>query len=191
LYFQSLNLISFNISMLYCCSNHNSLLSGSLVKELAPYFVVVIGGVLALLQIKTNIVKSSRVKWIDDFRDTLSKYLSQKAGAAYHYYLYGNPASDNKDEKVKNFSLGNEKAQKVRELHYKLILYLNPQDENHKSFRAKLEEMTSMTYKQNEEVTSKGGENLGAKEKIILELAEKIIERETDKTRSLFILRHN
>ena len=43
---------------------------------ITPILIAIIAGIFALKQVKQNVYMSSRVKWVEDYRDLISKYIS-------------------------------------------------------------------------------------------------------------------
>jgi hypothetical protein len=41
-----------------------------------PFFVAIIGGLIAIYQVRINIIKSARINWIENLRDNISRFIS-------------------------------------------------------------------------------------------------------------------
>ena len=179
-----------------CYSNDQSL---DLLKYTVPICLALLAAVVTLLQVKTNIVSASKVRWIDEFRNILSEYVSEiaKGLESYdgHFVDMHKAGKESNSEQNENFKKYIESINIVTRLNFKLGLLLNSQNSIHVRLEKELKEvqdiineMATKLPKPKREDVQECMRNFFVKTPIITKIAKEIIESETKETRKLFVI---
>ncbi len=98
-----------------------------------PIIVVVIAGLLALCQVKANIISSARIKWCQDLRKTLALFLAETAHLNVHLReLSSDYTGNNKEEGKELYKKQYSNFRKVIEYSNQIKLFLNKKEIEHK-----------------------------------------------------------
>jgi hypothetical protein len=175
-------------------------LIGPMLKYLIPIGLAFVAGLVALLQVKTNILTASKVKWIEQFRNVLSEFLKEIGTGvlAYSHHITDMEMVSKRPREVKNDNLINSDTSisKATELYYQLSLLLDSKQPSHSKLEGELfilqEElqklMRNLDIKQIEVLTFL--DYLSNKvSPIIIGISKEIIEHESQETKKLFVLR--
>ena len=108
--------------------------------------VAFIAGSFALFQVKSNIITSSRISWIESLRETISLFCMEVDNCGLSK---ANMLDLSENEKTGNnfkelYSSYSNSSKEIEKLRNKIALYLNPQDLNH----AKLEVIMNVIVNQ-------------------------------------------
>jgi len=101
-------------------------------------FLGLLAGMIALYQVKLNIISNSRIKWIETLRETLSEYIMEISHCNHlKINLYDEKSrvkNENKEDAFldKYYVPYKNSAMKAEKLNAKLLLYLNSDKKNHK-----------------------------------------------------------
>jgi hypothetical protein len=102
----------------------------SLQEYVLPVGLALVAGMIALYQVKANVVSSARIKWIEDLREAMSELYQTGIMATLHYHLH---------KKEQNADESNVKYQKYVQSHSRFLilsnkikLLVNTKEENHK-----------------------------------------------------------
>ncbi len=112
-------------------------MSETLITNAVTIVIALFAGIVALHQVKLNIVSDARIKWIESLRDTLSQYCTELdkyslAKANYFDERKVKSGEDLENALSKFYHPYTETANEVLRLQSKLMLYLNSKDQNHK-----------------------------------------------------------
>jgi len=93
--------------------------------------VVVLGGILALMQVKTNIIASARIEWAQNFRKLVSKLLTDTNMLNFHLkQVIELVEKDQMSEAEKLYNQKIELFKEVNESTNQIKLFLNNHKEN-------------------------------------------------------------
>jgi len=104
--------------------------SKSSITDYLPIFVALIAGLLALFQVKANIISSARIEWTQNLRKTVSSFLAEVMILNYNLrkVLDLTNAGKNSDAKIL-YDQQTENFKKVFEYGNQIKLFLNNKDE--------------------------------------------------------------
>lgn len=91
---------------------------------------------LAIRQIKSNTITSSRQKWIENLRDTVAEYIS----LCSIVFLIIHMNKENRNDKLDDY------FQKISFLNEKIELYLNPKEEKHNNVIQHVRTLRGLLY---------------------------------------------
>ena len=118
----------------------------TVLTALVPIGVAIVGGIMAILGIKGNIISTARIKWIQDFRFSLCDYI-ELVERFQSIILLGRPESDIYEAIRLSDSIRKNKNQ--------IMLYLNWDEDKHESLLRKLDQLetqvTAMVKATNED----------------------------------------
>ena len=97
------------------------------LKNSTPVLIAMLAAFIALLQAKSNIISASRIRWIEDLRNTLSEYCSITMDVLGHSRNY----KDHNDEKDYEKYLTAESRYDI--LENKIQMYLNSDEGEHQN----------------------------------------------------------
>lgn len=153
-----------------------------IIKIVVAVFLALIAAFFTLLQVKSNVISSSRIRWIESFKNDISEYTaSVKESYTNHknYNLNGLSKID-KDFFYKEYSKAHTNS---LILSSRIFLNLNIEENLHKNLEAILENIIDMTgsmEKINEEELNQKLIDLIDKSKIIFKL-------EWEKSKKIFV----
>jgi hypothetical protein len=101
------------------------------IERWLPLLIAMIAAVIALLQVKANIVSTARVRWTQNLRISLSKYLGVVTQLTVRLRLIGNSSEDDATKRQQYDSLMKD-SEKWIELGDRVVLYLNDEEPTHK-----------------------------------------------------------
>ena len=156
-----------------------------LIKIAVTIFLALIAGFLALYQMKANIISSSRIRWIEDLRDTLSKLypvaLNVKNAHENHKNALRSNLNKNSDkhydEYVKSMSDFNSLSNKIK-------MQLNSTKEDHKAIEDILDRIDCKLDLGNAEKTTM--KEIEDDLKVIVSHSKKIFKTEWEKSKLIF-----
>ena len=169
-------------------------------KLITTISIALIAGFIALFQVRKNVISAARTKWIEDLREVVSKYITELNSVLVLYdnmKFYSKKLIEKKIAPNENDNFISTKynpylqnTKIVEQLHLKIILYLNPHDNNHKSVINNLVEINGilsdvMTAKNS--VLLKDLNNMVQPHiEFIIEMMQKIFVLEHSKSKRLF-----
>jgi len=112
----------------------------NLISNSITILLGLIAGMIALYQIKLNVISNSRIKWIENLRETLSDYLMEISSCNHlKINLYKESERIKKQEKGDTEKFLDrfyepylKSASRVEKLQAKLFLYFNSNNKKHK-----------------------------------------------------------
>src|SRR5215217_7805039 len=66
----------------------STLFSSTVLKAGFAVFLAVVGGLIALYQVKANVISSARIKWIEDFKTNVAEYSSTTYSVIFYFREY-------------------------------------------------------------------------------------------------------
>jgi len=158
-------------------------------------FLGLIAGMIAIYQVKLNIISSSRIRWIETLRETLSEYYMEISNCNHlKINLYDENKilkgkTEGKENEVESFLYKfynpySESAKRVEKLQAKLMLYLNSKNDNHR----KLEELMSQNATLIKMIDKDNRNELGININKMIIGAKEIFRIEWEKSKRVFKL---
>ncbi len=147
--------------------------------------IALIAGLIALHQVKLNIISSARIKWIEDLREILSLYCSElencsKAKLDFEDELIKNRGSASVREKY--FQPYTISSNEVLKLQSKSFLYLNSKDPKQKEIEELMRKNSLLLHDIHKNHRDEIFENIQK----IISLAKEVFAVELVKSKSLF-----
>lgn len=108
----------------------------SILTNSVTILLALVAGMIALYQVKLNVISNSRIKWIENLRETISDYcMSISKCSLRKNNLFGERERIGEGEMDgfldKFYEPYTESAQEVEKLQTKVFLYLNSNKKNH------------------------------------------------------------
>lgn len=159
----------------------------TLFTSIVTISLALLAGFITLLQVKSNIISASRVKWVEDLRNILSLYCSELENCSklkLDFVDEIKKQSAGKDQYIeeKHYTVYANSANEVFKLQSKTFLYLNSDNISHKEILDLLRINSVLLHKEYEDHRHAIQANI---EKIIF-LAQKLFEAEMTKAKKLF-----
>jgi len=99
---------------------------------ITPILVAFFAGFIALLQVKSNTISTSRISWIENLRASLSQFVGEGLIMNFHFVKARDLMVEGKEEEgMKLYEEIVPQTIKMAELSYKIRLYLSPTEESH------------------------------------------------------------
>lgn len=127
---------------LLCLSNeiensYNGIDNNQIIPNLITILLAFIAAFIALFQVKSNVISSSRIKWIEDLRTTLSEYTAEVNLCTSIILNMRNESlkvsKENRDKTIREFYPNYiESSRKIDSLGNKVLLHLNSDKLPHK-----------------------------------------------------------
>lgn len=117
-------------------------MSETLITNSVTIFIALIAGMVALHQVKLNVISAARIKWIEDLRETLSLYcceieIAANAKLDLGDVRQGKSGKELEDVLDKFHNPYVNASKEVQKLQSKIFLYLDSENSQHK----KIEEL--------------------------------------------------
>ena len=99
---------------------------------------------VALHQVKSNVISSSRIKWIEEFKDNISKHNNALCQMIYNYGMHQKYRDENENPEVKNYKYYDEyvKFHYLANMHEaNLLVNLNPDEKMYQDIKVTLNEI--------------------------------------------------
>ena len=104
----------------------------SALTYITPIAVAFFAGFLALLQVKSNTISTSRISWIENLRVSLSQFIGEGLIMNFHFVKARDLTLEGKEEEGLNlYEETVPQTLKMAGLSYKIRLYLNSTETNH------------------------------------------------------------
>lgn len=181
-----------NIAISELSSIKKELKKKNIFTNIIPIIVVIIAGLLALFQVKANIISSARIEWTQKLRKTLSLFLSEVMHINLNLRdIASKYNGTNKDEAGESYIKQYDNFKKVNEYASQIKLFLNNQKEpDHQDLQKKIDEYVFKATKDPNFDDVKSLDDMEAK---IIELSQKILKQawedaKTFKLRDIFKL---
>lgn len=159
----------------------------TLITIVIPILLALFAGFVALTQVKSNIISSSRVKWVEDLRNILSLYCSELENCSKLKLDLNDEVKNWNDEndqyiKEKFYDPYARSANEVLQLQSKIFLYLNPDNPAHKEILELLRLNSVLVHEKYVDHRQAIQENIQK----IISLAQHLFETEMEKAKKLF-----
>lgn len=164
--------------------NWRDLISIQVLKVAFTTFLALLAGLIALYQVKANVISNARIKWIDEFKTNVSEFISSTNESLYAYDLY---LKGDKAEK-EYFIMAYIATNKSHVLENKIRLNLNLEEHLHVSIGTQLDNVKKIMNNQKLKVEEK--EDLVAQEfHHLVNFTSKMIKLEWEKSKKMFYSR--
>ncbi|MES2728284.1 MAG: hypothetical protein V4643_14340 [Bacteroidota bacterium] len=162
-------------------------MSDTLLTNIGTIGVALFAGMIALYQVKLNIISNARIKWIEGLRDTLSQYCEkiEDCSESKNRLLY---EINNKEEKEHNEALDKfynpyaSSAKEVLKLQSKTFLYLNSNDEKHKQIEELLRQNSLLLHEKHRD----NGKAIHINTEKIVSIAKDVFKAEWKRSKKMF-----
>ena len=162
-------------------------MSQTLITIVIPIMLALLAGLVALTQVKSNIISSARVKWVEDLRSLLSLYCSELENCSKLKLDFNDEVKKWNDEndqyiKEKFYEPYAHSANEVLKLQSKTFLYLNPDNPAHKEILELVRMNSVLVHEKYVDHRQAIQENIQK----IISLAQRLFETEMEKAKKLF-----
>ena len=127
-----------------------------LLTNVITIIIALIAALIALYQVKSNVISSSRITWIENLRDAISSYSSEISNLAILKTNFIDESKEILSKSEKLETLINEYYPKyimisrsTDKLGIKIILYLNNKEENHNKIETLINNIYDNLHKKN------------------------------------------
>lgn len=157
----------------------------TLITNSVTILIALMAGLIALHQVKLNIISSARIKWIEDLREILSLYSSElencsKVKLDFEDELKHKGKTETVREKY--FQPYTISSNEVLKLQSKAFLYLNSKDPKQKEIEELIRKNSLLLHDMNKDHRDEIFENIQK----IISLAKEVFNLELVKSKSLF-----
>jgi hypothetical protein len=164
--------------------NWKELISPQILKVGFATFLALLAGLIALYQVKANVISSARIKWIEEFKTNVSEFISSTNESLFAYDLHIKGEKDEKEYYNKAYIALN----KSHVLENKIRLNLNLAEPLHVSIEKHLDQIKEIMN--NDELKVAEKENLVAEEfHYLANFTSKMIKLEWEKSKKMFYSR--
>lgn len=158
-----------------------------LITNSVTIFIALIAGMIALYQVKSNIIASSRINWIENLRETISSYCMEienccLAKINLHDERKGKTGLELEKVLDKFYQPYVESSREVDKLSKKALLYLNSKEDVHKKIEDLINQNINLVH-------DKKNDNRNEIQKNIIEiinLSKKVFKIEWEKSKKIF-----
>ncbi|PHR47036.1 MAG: hypothetical protein COA32_08930 [Fluviicola sp.] len=162
-------------------NSDNSSFGAELLKNSITILIALLAGFIALLQVKSNIISSARIKWLETLRVDLSELYSSSLNTVHYFQRANENTGDIKNEANVKYENNHSRC---NILVHKIIMNLNPKEREHKK-------LIDLVNKIDEIIDSDSIENSSQTEleKILKEIVTQsrlVFKPEWDKSKRLF-----
>ena len=175
-------------SAVNCCNSCDSSIWSELLKNAATISIALIAGFIALIQVKSNVVSSARIKWIEQLKSLISEFYVVSIDVIYNYREYDEYEKRGleSEEKIKreHFKKYEKDHSTYNKVSNKIKMYLNLKENDHEVLENLIEAIDSKLDPKfiSEESQSSIAEILEQ----ITPVAKKIFKTEWDKSKRIF-----
>lgn len=157
------------------------------LKIILAIAVALIAGLIALYQMKSNVISSSRIKWNEDLRDSLSKFYSAVLDSHCAYQNFMNAKNENKnDEMNQHYTEYSNYVSLYNSLTNKVMMLLNSDDAEHQKIETIISKIDLMLQSSN--IDNINQASLEVELKKIVTSSKIIFKKEWEKSKKLFTI---
>jgi hypothetical protein len=151
--------------------------------------LALIAGLIALYQVKSNIISSSRIAWIENLREAISTYVAEVSEcsviiANMHSTLKGKTGEDFEKTLNIHYPKYSDSSKAIDKFGSKVLLYLNPQEESHKRIEDLIEGISDHLHKK--KMAELDRDKIDTDLKKIITISKEIFKKEWTKSKGLF-----
>lgn len=119
------------------------LISPTILKAGFAVFLALIGGLIALYQVKANVISSARIKWIEDFKSNVAQYSSITNSSIFHFREFDDP--QNGDSRRQYHQQYMDDVQKAMSIKGKIFMNLNRNEPNYEKIYQIVNDIENLT----------------------------------------------
>ncbi len=162
-------------------------MTDTLITNAVTIIIALLAGIVALHQVKLNVVSDARIKWIESLRDALSQYCTELhkcslLKANFFDEKAGKTGQELDNVLCKFYPPYSESSNEVLRLQSKVLLYLDSHDEQQKKIEDLLLENSLLLHDKNEYNIEFIRRNIEQ----IIRLAKEVFGAELKKSKRLF-----
>lgn len=162
------------------------LFSITILKAFFTVFLALMGGVIALYQVKANVISSARIKWIEEFKKDVSEYTATTHAVIFSYIEYID--AEDTDRKKAYHKKYMEEVTKSVAIRNRILMNLNRKEQYYERIYQiinKIEELTE--YKNLEFIADEKNYNIIEKEfNNLSTVTNQVMKQEWEKAKKLF-----
>ena len=163
--------------------------SSQLVTNIVTILIGLIAGIIALYQVKSNIISSARISWIENLRDSISAYCVEVGNCAViltnmFNETKGKPLDEITKIISRHYPLYSESTNKSSRLGNKIVLYLNSDEINHKTIEELIDKISEHLHKK--PLAELDKDQLEKNVNEIIKVSKIIFKTEWDKSKKVF-----
>ncbi|MES2656064.1 MAG: hypothetical protein V4620_10775 [Bacteroidota bacterium] len=163
--------------------------TSQLITNIVTILIGLIAGIIALYQVKSNIISSARINWIENLRESISSYCSEVTNCAtiianMHNSCKGKTGEDLDKTILEYYSIYYDSANKSYKLGTKVFLYLNSKEKNHKEIEDLIYEISDHLH--NRPMAELNRDKLEKDLNEIVKISKTIFKKEWDKSKKIF-----
>jgi hypothetical protein len=155
-----------------------SAFSDRILENSITILIALIAGMVALYQVKSNIVSSARIKWIEELRHEISQLYNDSLGTILYWGIY-NESKENVDYDKYDLAHSN-----FFILSNRIKMKININEEKHKELDQIIMEVAQML--EPEEIEKYKQEDIEIKLKKIVIISREIFKKEWDRSKRIF-----
>ena len=162
-------------------------MTNTIITNAVTIIIALFAGIVALHQVKLNVVSDARIKWIESLRDTISQYCTELHKCSLLKANFFDEKKDKTGQELENVLIKfyppySESSNEVLRLQSKVLLYLDSNDETHKQIEDLLRQNSLLLHDKNEYHIEKIRRNIEQ----IIRLSKEIFKAELKKSKRLF-----
>lgn len=162
-------------------------MSESIITNSVTIFIALLAGMVALYQVKLNVISAARIKWVEDLRETLSLYCCEIEIATNNRLdlldaRKGKSGEELEDVLDKFYVPYVSASKEVQKLQSKIFLYLDSENSQHKRIEELLHINSLLLHRAQGDNRDKIRENILE----ITKISKFIFKNEWKKSNSLF-----
>jgi len=178
------------IDKLHHCATFNENIENSqLLNNSFTIFLALIAGLIALYQVKSNIISSARINWIENLRNAISNYTVEISNCGLILTNFLSESEGKSEEEGKAilkifYKKYEESANKSGVLANKILLYLNSNESEHLKIEKLIEKLDTHLHKK--DISELNIDQIEADVTEIISISKGIFKKEWEKSKKLF-----
>ncbi len=163
--------------------------SSQLWTNLITIILALIASLIALYQVKSNIISSSRIKWIENLRNDISSYTTEIANCSMILERQIAESKGKSEEEMYNIAKlyyddYTESHMKSDVLAQRIFLYLNSEEEDHKKIEELINKISLQLHR--DDLNKLDGDLIDQQIEKIIQISKRIIKVEWEKSKKIF-----
>lgn len=161
-----------------------------LTTNLITIGIALVAALLALYQVKSNVISSSRIQWIENLRESISAYCTEVIHCSTLAINFLDEVKEKNDVEAKNATLANfypvylESAIKSNLIGTKVLLYLNSKEKEHKRIEDIIGTISKRLHE--DKVSELNTDEIDSLIREIISESKKIFKKEWSKSKKLW-----
>ncbi|NDW19246.1 hypothetical protein D0T53_10010 [Dysgonomonas sp. 216] len=170
--------------------NANPDSDNQLITNVITILLALVAALIALYQVKSNVISSARITWIENLRCALSEYSAEVINCAMIITNMREKCLGVKKEEIdmiidKHYSSYVESANLINRLSCRVLLYLNAKEDKHQQIEKCIDKIEQYLHEKN---NLKSDNRAAIEEQLneIVKLSKLIFKEEWDKSKKIF-----